>query len=155
MNINNLEEACECFKELKQLKMSVENIKGIAKLELEKVKEWEKRECEEVQEQMDKLESDIKNFYEIERQKNEKFTLSTPWGSIKTRKAKVFEYDDKKMMEYLKANDLNKLIRVKEEINKAEVKKIFAAGINKITGEVVDFIEVKEEETISFKIMED
>jgi len=79
-----------------------------------------------------------------------KRTVNLPNGSLKLiKRQEKFEYiDTDKVIEWIKVNDRSgDLIRVKEEINKAEVKKYV-----KETGEIPDGLEITDQDD-TFKVV--
>ena len=94
----------------------------------------------------------LEEFYRGEKAKDKKFKLSTPYGKVSSRKATKWIYEDENsLLEYLKNNEVS-CIRVKEEINKTDLKKLFKNGVNQETGEILPFVRIEEEESISIKV---
>jgi hypothetical protein len=96
-------------------------------------------------------------YYHLQKQSNSKLrTISTPNGSFKVRTTKKINYDPDRMLAYLKENHQGLVeTEVVEKYNKTEVKKIIGdGGIDKFTGEVLDWVTESTETTYSIKTTE-
>jgi len=108
----------------------------------------------------------LKNFFEgllieyyvNQRELDDKFKLSTPYGKVSSRKQQPqWNYEDDKTIEWLEKNN-NKLIRIKKEVNKAELKKLYTIHKGNVVtkdGEIIEGITIENRaDTISIKITE-
>lgn len=98
----------------------------------------------------------IKNYLDKKREEDPKYKITTAIGTVSTRKSTNWKYDDEKLLEFFKKNDMTKYIRVKEEVNKVDFKKeavVTSSGAVVVaeTGEVVDGVEVTQEEKLSIR----
>jgi phage host-nuclease inhibitor protein Gam len=79
------------------------------------------------------------------RENDPKAKVSTPYGKISVRKQPAkWNYEDEKVLEWLKLNGKLALVRIKEEVNKAELKKVFKNGVDLETGEVIPGIIIED-----------
>lgn len=150
--IENLEGATWAFRKLRAIENKETEIKSIAEEEINRVNAWKEKELEQYSKDKEYFSYLLEEFYRAEKAKDKKFKLSTPYGKVTARKSNKWIYEDEKsLLEYLKRNEPS-CIRVKEEINKTEVKKLFKDGVNAETGEILPFVRIEEEESISVKV---
>ena len=150
--IESLEGATWAFRKLRAIENKIAEIDVIVEQEINRINTWMEKEIEQYSKDKEYFNYLLQEYYREERAKDKKFKLSTPYGKVTARKSKKWVYEDEEsLLEYLKQSEPS-CIRVKEEINKAEVKKIFKDGINAETGEILPFIKIEEEESISVKV---
>lgn len=150
--IENLEGATWAFRKLRAIENKEAEIKAVAEEEINRVNAWKEKELEQYAKEKEYFNYLLEEYYRAERAKDKKFKLSTPYGKVASRKSKKWIYEDEEnLLEYLKGNEPS-CIRVKEEINKTEVKKLFKDGVNAETGEILPFVRIEEEESISVKV---
>ena len=150
--IENLEGATWAFRKLRAIESKEVEIKAIAEEEINRVNSWKEKELEQYAKDKEYFSYLLEEYYRAEKAKDKKFKLSTPYGKVTARKSKKWIYEDEEnLLEYLKGNEPS-CIRVKEEINKTEVKKLFKDGVNQETGEILPFVRIEEEESISVKV---
>ncbi|KEI04702.1 host-nuclease inhibitor Gam family protein [Clostridium botulinum] len=151
--VDSLESANWCFRKIRALKEQIENNKALANAEKFRIDSWEKKENESALNSIDYFESLVTEYFKEEKIKDKKFKLSTPYGKVSSRKSKTWKYENEELtLEYLKKNDYFDLIKVKEDLNKTELKKVFKDGVNKETGEILPGVSVEEKESISIKV---
>lgn len=150
--IENLEGATWAFRKLRAIESKEVEIKAIAEEEINRVNSWKEKELDQYAKDKEYFNYLLEEYYRAEKAKDKKFKLSTPYGKVTARKSKKWIYEDEEnLLEYLKGNEPS-CIRVKEEINKTEVKKLFKDGVNQETGEILPFVRIEEEESISVKV---
>ena len=150
--IDSLEGATWAFRKLRAIEEKEAHVKDVAEKELNRINTWKEEELEQYAKDKEYFNYLLQEYYREERAKDKKFKLSTPYGKVTARKSKKWVYEDEEsLLEYLKQSEPS-CIRVKEEINKTEVKKIFKDGVNEETGEILPFIKIEEEESISVKV---
>ena len=150
--IENLEGATWAFRKLRAIESKEVEIKAIAEEEINRVNSWREKELEQYARDKEYFNYLLEEYYRAEKAKDKKFKLSTPYGKVTARKSKKWIYEDEEnLLEYLKGNEPS-CIRVKEEINNTEVKKLFKDGVNQETGEIIPFVRIEEEENISIKV---
>lgn len=125
------------LRKLSAIKAKKDEVNKLADAEIERIENYRKRELDALQGSEDFFNSLIADYAIRRRNEDPKFkSEKTPYGSIRFRKQQPkWHYDDEKLLEHLKANDLKEFIRVKEEPNKAEIKKKFVVLDD---GKVVD-----------------
>lgn len=144
--------AFEKLKELQDKKKEVEKIgESLITEKTERIKRWVDDELAPIENQMNYFKTKILEYYVVEKQNNPKFKLTTPYGKVDTRTAKKWYYQDAVLLEYLKENE-PELVRVKEEVNKADLKKKYPAGINETTGEIIPGVDIQIETTSEVKV---
>lgn len=156
--IENLDSANWAFRKLAALERKEKEITQLADAEKRRIATWEKEEKAQIQSSKDFFNFLLEEYYRGQRELDPKFKLSTPYGKVTSRKQQAkWNYDDEKVLEWLKENDAE-LIRVKEEINKAELKKKYQiVGSSVVTedGEIVEGISIEEREpSISIKVVD-
>ncbi|MDU1279170.1 MAG: host-nuclease inhibitor Gam family protein [Clostridium sp.] len=149
--IENLEGATWAFRKLRAITEKEAEIKDTADKEIEVIANWRDKELEQYAKDKEYFNFLLEEFYRVEKAKDKKFKLSTPYGKVTARKTAKWEYEEETLKDYIRSNDLP-FIRVKEEIDKAGLKKCFKDGINTETGEVIPGITIEEVESISVKV---
>jgi phage host-nuclease inhibitor protein Gam len=156
--VSDLESANWCFRKLKALKEQESEYRALAEKEVDRIRKWYDSEKLKLEKQEVFFESLLEEYALIQRRENSKFNLSSPYGKISFRKQQPkWNYDDEALLSSLKSSKLDNLIRIKEEVNKAELKKIAAVVDGKvlIDGEFIDGVEVLEqEEAIRIEVAE-
>lgn len=148
--IENLETANWAFRKLRALEEKENEINELAELEISRINTWKESELKQHEGAKQYFEFLLSEYFKNEKAKDKKFKLSTPYGKVTARKTNKWTYDEEKLKDYIKTNDLP-FIKVKEEIDKAGLKKCFKDGINTETGEVIPGIAIEEIESISVK----
>lgn len=153
--IDDIHKATWALKKLKAIEEKQQQLKQIKEYEIETIEKWFNKEIEEINRDKINLETLLHMYYRENKEKDKKFKLSTPYGSMGMRKSKKWHYQDEwKLIKYLKESNNSELIRVKEELDKAKIKITFKDGINPETGEILPCVYIEEIETISIKINE-
>jgi len=155
--INDMNGATWAFRKLQALNKKEMEINDIAQAEIDRIDAWKDRELKSIEGDMAYFQSILESFYREQREADPKFKLSTPWGKVSSRKTKKWIYDDERVMAYIEENELDGLMRVKKELDKATIKKAFKVADNGAvvapeTGEVVDGIAIEEVESISVTV---
>ncbi|NOH14839.1 host-nuclease inhibitor Gam family protein [Clostridium cochlearium] len=151
--ITNIDEANWAFRKIRALKEEVKETNLLADKEIERINSWREKETKASIDNIEYFEGLLTEYYTRLKAKDPKAKLNTPYGKVTSRKSKKWNYqNEEEILKYLKENEYSDLIRVKEDINKAELKKVFKDGVNKETGEVLPGVEIKEEESISVKV---
>ena len=150
--IEDLNSANWVFRQLRAIANKTNEIKALAEEERNRINSWEEVELKRYEADKQYFEYLLSEYYKKEKAVDKKFRLSTPYGKVTSKKTDKWVYEDEKsLLKYLKESEPN-CIRVKEEINKTEVKKIFKDGVNAETGEILPFVRIEEGETISVKV---
>lgn len=149
--IEDLNGANWAFRKLRAITAKEAEIKALAEEERNRINTWEETELKQYEADKQYFEYLLSEYYKKEKVVDKKFKLSTPYGKVTARKTKKWTYDEEIVKNYIKSNDLP-FIRVKEEIDKSGLKKVFKDGINTETGEVIPGITIEEVETISVKV---
>lgn len=149
--IENLESATWCFRKLRAISDKEREIQDVAASEIERIECWKKEQLKQYESDAEFFQGCISAYFIEERAKDKKFKLSTPYGKVTARKTKKWIYEDEEALKkYVKENDIE-VIKVKEELDKVTLKKIFKDGINQETGEVIPGVRIEESETITVK----
>ena len=149
--VSDLQAATWCFRKLRAIEDKVEEVKSVAAMEIDRITEWLARETKSLEEDKAYFEGLLNAYYVKERAKDKKFKLSTPYGKVTARKTKKWTYDDEVVKAYVKEENLP-FIRIKEELDKAAIKKAFKDGVNTETGEYIPGITIEEIDSITVKV---
>lgn len=121
--IENLDSANWAFRKLAALERKEKEITQLADAEKNRIETWEKEEKAQIQSSKDFFNFLLEEYYRKQRELDPKFKLSTPYGKVTSRKQQAkWNYDDEVILESLKDNKLDKFIRIKEEVNKSDLK---------------------------------
>ena len=156
--VTDIKSADYCMKRIKIAQEKKAEIEQYVKEEKANLDNYLKENTEEFNNEIELYTEFLKGYYLEKLKEDKKFKLKTPNGELKTRKSKKgFDYEDEKMMEFLKENNPelveHKLI---EKFNKNEVKKhieerdfidedtgeIFTKIV--LDGKIVEFVTEKE-----------
>lgn len=153
--LTNIDGLNWAFRKLRAYQTKKNEIDNLRNAELDRINNWHKKETEQLNDSMSYFENLVKEYYREARAIDPKIKLSTPYGKISTRKSTKWNYtDEAETIKYLTDAGLLNAIRVKQEVNKEEIKKLCKNGINQDTGEIIPGIIVKEEESITIKVVE-
>ncbi|NFE84074.1 hypothetical protein FDB42_12445 [Clostridium botulinum] len=149
--INDIASANWALKKLRAINEKKEEIAKIAELEIERITKWKDEELKQYEYSKQSLEGLLTSYYIREKSKDKRFKLSTPYGKVSRRKCNKWIYEDEEALKkYLKENDIE-AIKIKEEIDKNMIKRLFKNGVNEETGEFLHGIRIEETENISVK----
>lgn len=149
--VTDLDSANRFFRKIAALNSKIQETKNLAASERLRINNWEEKENRAAEQSIIYFEAMLKEYFAKLREADPKAKVSTPYGKITSRKSTKWNYSDEtSLLQYLKDNDTS-LIRIKEEINKADLKKKYKDGINTETGEILPGVEISDEESISIK----
>lgn len=139
--INDLEGANWVFRKLKAIEEKKKEIEELAAKEtkpyydeIEKIMEWKHRELKSFDSSINFFNFLLEEYYREQRKLDSKFRLSTPHGKVTSRKQQdKWIYENELTLNSLKNSNLDQFIRIKEEINKADLKKEVLIIENAIT----------------------
>ncbi|MGN2336835.1 host-nuclease inhibitor Gam family protein [Clostridium cagae] len=149
--IENLKGATWAFRKLRAIGTKKTEIEAVAAEEIARIEAWKEEQLKQYDDDTEFFEGAISVYFIEERAKDKKFKLSTPYGKVSSRKSKKWIYEDEAALkEYVKENEIE-AIRVKEELDKTDLKKICKDGVNTETGEILPGVRIEETETITVK----
>lgn len=155
--IHDLNSANWAFRKITAYKMKINDVEVLANAEIARITAWKDKETETLKNSIDFFESKLTAYAVTQRQADPKFKCSTPYGKITFRKLQPkWGYEEDTVLEALKRMKLNNFIRIKEEINKVELKnnvKVVNGMVVTSDGEIIDGISVEDQgEKIDVKI---
>lgn len=122
--VTDKESANWAFRKMLAWQKEVNDNDSLAEKEIERINQWREKENQTAKDNIAFFEGLLIQYYMSEKGRDEKFKLSTPYGKVTSRKQQPkWEYDEKTLLDSLKGIGLVDLIKVKEEPNKAELKK--------------------------------
>lgn len=141
-SVDSLESANWAFRKISALNSQIEENKQLAKEERYRIDQWEQKENSSHKQSIEFFEQKISEYHRTLLESNPKAKLKTPYGQASLRKsAAKIEYGNNAIQE-LKELGLEEYIRVKEEVNKVDLKKvlIITDDLKVVTedGEVLD-----------------
>ena len=158
--IDNLEQANWALRKIKAYSKQQAELDDLAEKEIQRIREWQEKEKKKTQRSIDFFESILTLYLYEQRIKDPKFKVSTPYGTISTRKQQPkWEIKDKEgLVTWLKENNLEQLVRIKEEPALKDIKGSFEKhGVNAIdeNGEIIPGIYILEQpDKVIIKITE-
>lgn len=138
------------LKKIRQLKKKKQKNKEFAEKEINEIKEWLNGENSKLEDSIEHFESLLTKYaMELKDDDDDLKTKNLPAGKMQFRKQQPkWNYNNDKLLEAVKSAGLNELVKVKERVDKRQLKKqVEVAGskiINAETGEVIDGVEVQE-----------
>lgn len=145
-----------CLKEIKKNNDQADERITYAKLEILRLQSFIKNTEIERDDANSFLEGRLEDYLLERRQEDPKFKLKTATATVGTRKSTSWKYDDEEVLNFLKENKLTDFIRVKEEVNKADLKKCLVIKGDKVVtddGEVVPGIKVEARESLNIRFI--
>ena len=136
------------LKKIAKLEKEMQEKSNIAEEEIFKINEWLTSEIEKRENHIEHLQSLIREYTDkLKEDDPDLKTHSLPYGEIKYRSQQPKWVYKKSLTDYVKQT-MPELIKVKETVNKAELKKICnvvnGKVVNKETGEIIKGVEVEE-----------
>ena len=120
----------------------------IIEKELSEINQWLEKENQKLEDQIDFFEGLLFDYAQILREDDPELkTHSLPFGKLMFRKQRPkWKYDDNKLLDFCKENNLDNVIQIKERVNKNNLKKFVEVSgdkaINPDTGEVIEGVNV-------------
>ena len=156
--VQDLDSANWAFRKLAAIEKKRAEIKELADKEVERIRNWQQQEEESLNNSKEFFEGLLTEYYVRQKEVDPKFKISTPYGKVSSRKQQPkWNYEDEKVLKWLREND-TELIRIKEEVNKAELKKKYQVAGNEVVtedGEIVEGITIEERpDSINIKVVE-
>lgn len=153
--VDSLSSADWVMRKIKENKDRSGEIIDYAKEEIQRLQQFIKKEEARRDNNVAYLEHLLENYLLQRREEDPNFKLKTVTGTASTRKSTSWNYDDEKLIDFLKKNDMAEFIRVKEEVNKTDFKKAAIVTDSGVVvteaGEVIDGVEVTQEEKLSIR----
>jgi phage host-nuclease inhibitor protein Gam len=149
--VNNIDQVNWAFRKIAALKAKQAEVKELADGEMHRIMKWFETETAKLTDNIAFFEGLLTEYALNQRATDPDFKkASTPYGTVKFRKQPAkWIYDDETLLHSLKANGLDDLIRVKEEPNKAEIKKRLVHGAGVVadpeTGVQIEGVKVEEQ----------
>lgn len=134
-------------------------LEALAKAEIERIQNWLAHETKQIDSHINFFEGLLTEYAVKQRELDPKFKCSTPYGKIGFRKQPIkWEYEDEVVLGSLKASGLSEYIRIKEEVNKAELKKAVSVVEGRAVtsdGEIIEGIRVIDQpDKIDIQVVE-
>ena len=154
--VDNLNKANWCLKRIGKLKQEIEDITEFGKIEKSKIEQFINKKIENCERNIEHFTILLKQYIDEERENNDpNFKISVKNGTVNYGKVtQSYVYDDKEMLKFCKENGYNESIRVKEELNKTNFKKMLQIVDDKVVTEdglVVDNVEIKTEQKLNIR----
>ena len=151
--IQDLNKAIWVAELIKKKKDKKKEIEKVAAENIKRFNDWKEKECEQYDNDINFFETKLKEYYMEQRAIDPKFKLSTPYGTVSSRKTTRYNYDEDILKTYLEEihSPVLKIEEVKS-LDKRLVKELFKDGVNLKTGEIVPGLEIEKVESITIKI---
>lgn len=160
--VSDLETANKTLRKISFLKKRIAENEALATKEHNRIDEWKNKVTDTDKQKILFLEDQLKIYFSTEKEKNDKFKVSTPYGSVTAGKRGLdWKYDEDVAIKALENMGLNEFVNTKIEkaLKKADIKKKFVlVGEHLVTedGEIIDGITATEKpETVVIKVFED
>ena len=152
--IQDLNKAIWVFELIKKKKDKKREIEEVAAENIKRFNDWKEKECKQYDDDIRFFEMKLQEYYREQRATDPKFKLSTPYGTVSSRKSTNYNYyDEDTCIAYLE--EIHSPALVVEEvksIDKRLVRQLLKNGVNPETGEIVPGLEVEQVESITVKI---
>jgi phage host-nuclease inhibitor protein Gam len=157
--IDSLESVNWGFRKLRALDEQLKEYEKLAMAEIERIQIWFNQEADKIKNQKAFFEGYITEYATEQRRLNSKFKISTPYGKVSFRKQQPrWDYNEEEVINWAKQNDRTDLVRVKEELDKKQLK-WYAKQVDNYAvtedGEVIPGIEIiEQDEAIKIEVAE-
>lgn len=157
--VNSLSSADWAIRKIKELEADIKQNNDFAEAEKIRLEQWLESENRKYQESIEYFNGLLSHYLQELRKDNPKAKISTPHGTVSTRKnPKQWTYSDDVLAE-LEEKEMFEFIRIKKEVDKKELKKVLSATDDGIVvnsdGEVIKGVTVVDGgEVMTVKIAE-
>lgn len=121
--IDSLESADWALRKITALKESNAEIKTFADHERERIADWEAKETQSNKDSIAFFEHKLSEYLNEKRKTDKKAIIKTPHGRVSTRKRPDSWEIRRDAIEEFEQLGLNDFVRIKKEVNKADLKK--------------------------------
>lgn len=122
--ISTLQEADWAMRKLKAMDAQDDGFKATAKADIDETNAWLNRKLTENQASREYFKGLLQDYLYEQRKTDKKFKIDTPHGTVSTRKTPAgLKYEDAVVLKSLHDQGVEQFIRVKQEINKKDLKK--------------------------------
>jgi len=134
--VDDLKKATWAMRKIVEAEVEVKKVKEVAESEMERISTWVEKETEVQKNTIEYMEALLINYYISNKRANAKFKLSTPYGKVSSRKRQPrLSMNDEKVLQYLRENQKDEMIQIKESYNKTELKKMIK--VTELNGKLV------------------
>ena len=157
--VNSLSSADWALRKIKELEADIKQNMDFAESEKIRLEQWLESENHKYKESIEYFNGLLSHYLQELRKDNPKAKISTPHGTVSTRKnPKQWTYSDDVLAE-LEEKEMFEFIRIKKEVDKKELKKVLSATDDGIVvnsdGEVIKGVTVVDGgEVMTVKIAE-
>lgn len=151
--VTDLDSANWVFKKLDAITTIENEINELADKEIERIKSWQEKEVEKLQGSKDYLQSLVIEYFRIEKEKDSKFKLNTPYGKVTSRKgSKVIQVsNEQEVINQLEQRGFDNYVKVTKKLSQSDIKKDFNVTENgtliDANGEVLEGASIVEKPT--------
>ncbi|HBC4234369.1 TPA: host-nuclease inhibitor Gam family protein [Staphylococcus aureus] len=151
--VTDLDSANWVFKKLDAITTKENEINELADKEIERIKSWQEKEVEKLQGSKDYLQSLVIEYFRIEKEKDSKFKLNTPYGKVTSRKgSKVIQVsNEQEVINQLEKRGFDNYVKVTKKLSQSDIKKDFNVTENgtliDANGEVLEGASIVEKPT--------
>jgi hypothetical protein len=148
--VETIDQVNWALRKMAAIKAKKAEIKRLADEEIARIMAWEEAESKKLDGDYQFFERLLSEYAITKREADPSFKKeSTPYGAVKFVKQKPkWHYDDAKLLESLKSAGRSDLIRINEEPNKADLRKIATVVDGKVidpeSGAILDGVMVEE-----------
>lgn len=126
------------FRKIAALQKQMDENNTIATKEIDRITQWRDKENQTLTDSISFFDGLLSQYFVTEKVKDKNFKLSTPYGKVTSRKQQPkWEYNERVLLDSLKAIGHTDLIKVKEESNKTELKKIAKESFTIANGRLI------------------
>lgn len=155
--VTDEETANKYMRIIRKLEQQKDEVGRIYAKEVQRIESFYDAELDELDRKSDFFKEFLMAYYKRQRELNPKFQLKTPWGKVTSRKVVSPTWQDEAaVLDWLKANKRDDLVKVEESVKKAELKKAFEVVggqyVDTTTGEVVPGVSVEEKTSIKVSV---
>lgn len=150
--IRDKNQATWALRKIRALKAQIEETNELAEMEIERIKTWQANENQSAEDSIAYFEGLLHDFMLGERVLDPKLkSIKLPHGTMRFRKQQPeYKRDDIGLIGWAKANNKVDLIKVKESLDWATLKKDITVTNGKAiyneTGEIIEHVEIVERE---------
>ena len=144
--VNSLSSADWAIRKIKELEANIKQNNDFAEAEKIRLEQWLESENRKYQESIEYFNGLLSYYLQELRKDNPKAKISTPHGTVSTRKnPKQWTYSDD-VLAALEEKEMFEFIRIKKEVDKKELKKVLSVTDDGIVvnsdGEVIKGVSV-------------
>jgi len=159
---NTPHEAAYLLKQIRDLKLRIEEAEGIMKAEIQRIRNWFQGYSDKCEAQLSPMKEALKAYIQHRRERDPKYVLRKPHGSafITAGRPKWIWSDEEEICKFLESSGYEELVKVDKKLDKKEIMAKFTVSegvaVDIESGMVLDGVVISDgENSLSLRLNAD